>query len=114
MRYAMMKRTTNWMPPVRQKRSQNAGVAYTLVDDVPRVVDVLMSFPSLTESEFDSPLRVLTIRPHAQGRIHWTMVSVSGRSTRPTPVASLSILFAHHLRLHLSERIKARLLAVQW
>src|SRR5215472_19131536 len=60
MRYAMMKRTTNWIPPVRHKRSQNAGVAYTLVDDVPRVVDVLMRFSSLTESEFESPLRVLT------------------------------------------------------
>src|SRR5215469_2136168 len=60
MRYAMTKRTTNWMPAVRHKRSQNARVAYTLVDDVPGLVDVLMRFPSLTQGDFESPPRVLT------------------------------------------------------
>ena len=35
-------RRTNWMPPVRHKRSQNAEVVYTLLDDVMVVVDALM------------------------------------------------------------------------
>src|SRR5437660_4425911 len=41
MTYAMMKKTTKWMPLWRHKRSQKAGVVYGLVDAV-AAVDVLM------------------------------------------------------------------------
>jgi hypothetical protein len=40
--YAMMNKTTNWMPLVRHKRSQNPRVVYTLVDEGMAVVDALM------------------------------------------------------------------------
>lgn len=43
------------MPAVRHKRSQNAGVVYTLVDEVMAVVDALMRTSSRTEAEFGSP-----------------------------------------------------------
>jgi hypothetical protein len=52
MTYAMMKKTTKLMPLMRHKRSQNAGVVYTLVDDE---VDAVMRISSRTESEFGSP-----------------------------------------------------------
>src|SRR6202048_2274184 len=48
MAYAMMNKTTNWMPLKRHKRSQNAGVAYTLVDELVAVVDALMTTSSNT------------------------------------------------------------------
>ena len=46
---AMMNKPTNWMPLVRHKRSQNAGVVYTLVDEVMAVVDALMRTSSRSE-----------------------------------------------------------------
>jgi len=46
MTYAMMKRPTDWMPLERHKRSQNAGVLYTLVDEVVAIVDALMRISS--------------------------------------------------------------------
>src|ERR1700730_7429762 len=49
MTYAMMNRPTDWMPLDRHKRSQNAGVAYTLVDDTVAVVDALMRISSPTQ-----------------------------------------------------------------
>src|SRR6266404_8471654 len=55
MTYAMMKQTRNWMPPVRQKRSQNALVVYTLGDEVLAMVDALMRISSRIEGEFGSP-----------------------------------------------------------
>src|SRR2546421_5933519 len=54
MTYAMMKQTRNWMPPVRQKRSQNALVLYALGDEVLAMVDALMRISSRTEGEFGS------------------------------------------------------------
>jgi hypothetical protein len=36
MRYAMINRPTDWMPLERHKRSQNAGLVYTLVDALMR------------------------------------------------------------------------------
>jgi hypothetical protein len=44
MTYPMMKSPRDWMPAERHKRSQNAGVVYTLVDEVLAVVDALMGF----------------------------------------------------------------------
>src|SRR6202022_580537 len=38
--YAMMNKTTNWMPLVRHKRSQNPPVVYPLVDEVMAVGDI--------------------------------------------------------------------------
>src|SRR5215510_5898525 len=56
------KKPTNWMPLVRHKRSQNALVVYTLVDEgaTPRpaagsVLDGLMRISSRTEDEFSKP-----------------------------------------------------------
>jgi hypothetical protein len=46
MTYAMMKRPTDCMPLDRHKRSQNAGVVYTLVDKLVAVVDALMRISS--------------------------------------------------------------------
>src|ERR1700704_2209814 len=40
--YAMMNKTTNWMPLVRHKRSQNPRVVYMLVDEVMAAGDALM------------------------------------------------------------------------
>src|ERR1700674_1048974 len=54
MTYETMKKTTNWRPLVRHKRSQNTGVMYALVDEVAGVVDALMSISSRTEDEFGS------------------------------------------------------------
>src|SRR5260221_13361882 len=51
----MMKSPTDWMPAVRHRRSQNAGVVYALVDEVTAVVDALMRISSRTEYEFGSP-----------------------------------------------------------
>src|ERR1700730_4754835 len=51
----MMKSPTDWMPAVRHRRSQNAGVVYALVDEVTAVVDALMRISSRTECEFGSP-----------------------------------------------------------
>jgi hypothetical protein len=45
----MMKHRMDWIPPVRHKRSQNAGVLYTLVDEVMAVVDALMRISLRTE-----------------------------------------------------------------
>ena len=42
------------MPPVRQKRSQNALVLYALGDEVLAMVDALMRISSRTEGEFGS------------------------------------------------------------
>ncbi len=42
MMYAMMKQPMDWMPAVRHKRSQNARLVSTLVDEVIALVDVLM------------------------------------------------------------------------
>ena len=42
----MMNKATNWMPLVRHKRSQNAGVAYTLADEALAGVDALMTISS--------------------------------------------------------------------
>src|ERR1700751_3787185 len=50
----MMKSPTDWMPAVRHRRSQNAGVVYALVDEVTAVVDALMRISSRTECEFGS------------------------------------------------------------
>src|ERR1700730_3918952 len=50
-----MKRTTNWMPLARHKRSQNTLVVYTLVDGGLAMVDALMRLSSRTEGEFRSP-----------------------------------------------------------
>jgi hypothetical protein len=44
------------MPLTRHKRSQNAGVVYTLVDAVLAVVDALMRISSRIEDEFGSPV----------------------------------------------------------
>jgi hypothetical protein len=44
----MTNRPTDWMPLERHKRSQNAGVVYTLVE-IGAVVDALMRFSSETE-----------------------------------------------------------------
>jgi hypothetical protein len=46
MTYAIMKKTTKWMPLWRHKRSQNAGVVYTLVDGVLAKVGALMRISS--------------------------------------------------------------------
>src|SRR6267378_6748880 len=51
----MIKSPTDWMPAVRHRRSQNAGVVYALVDEVTAVVDALMRISSRTECEFGSP-----------------------------------------------------------
>jgi hypothetical protein len=45
MKYAMMKQPMDWIPPVRHKRSQNAGVVYALVDDE-AMLDALMRISS--------------------------------------------------------------------
>jgi hypothetical protein len=42
----MTKKKMDWMPPVRHKRSQNAGVAYTLGGEVMAVVDALTRISS--------------------------------------------------------------------
>src|SRR4030088_1156708 len=48
--YATMKQRTDWMPAVRHKRSQNAGVVETLAEGgLP--VDVLMRISFRTESD---------------------------------------------------------------
>jgi hypothetical protein len=46
-----MNRTTNWMPLVRHKRSQNAGVAYALVDAGTAVVGALTKTSARTRGE---------------------------------------------------------------
>src|SRR5437899_2038553 len=51
----MMRKTTKLIPLWRHKRSQNAGVVYTLVDEVLAMVDALMTFSFRTEGEFGSP-----------------------------------------------------------
>jgi hypothetical protein len=40
--YPTMKQRADWIPAVRHKRSQNAGVVYTLLDDIMAVVDTLI------------------------------------------------------------------------
>src|SRR5712691_6464845 len=52
MMYAMMNKTTNWMPLVRHKRSQNPRVVYTLVDEVMAVEDAVTRISFRTEGEF--------------------------------------------------------------
>src|SRR5712671_4404799 len=51
----MMKSPTDWMPAVRHRRSQNAGVVYALVDEVIAGVDALMRISSRTCGECGSP-----------------------------------------------------------
>jgi hypothetical protein len=46
-----MNKKMDWMPPVRHKRSQNAGVVYTLVDDVMAVVDALIKISFRPEGD---------------------------------------------------------------
>src|ERR1700730_3947010 len=48
--YATMKQRTDWMPAVRHKRSQNAGVVYTLAEEVVPV-DALMRISFRTKSD---------------------------------------------------------------
>src|SRR5438094_8756965 len=50
MMYATMKQRTDWIPAVRHKRSQNAGVVWTLAEEVVPV-DVLMRISFRTESD---------------------------------------------------------------
>src|ERR1700730_17559786 len=72
MTYAMMKQTRNWMPPVRQKRSQNALMVYTLGDEVLATGDALMRISSRTEGEFGSPAAL--VAAHC-GMTMWVMCS---------------------------------------
>src|SRR6267378_4574004 len=46
MRYAMMDKPMDWIPLVRQKRSQNPRVANRLVDEVIGVVEVVLKLAS--------------------------------------------------------------------
>src|SRR5262245_36153639 len=46
MTYARTKRPTDWSPLERHKRSQNAEVVYTLVDEGRAVLDALMRVSS--------------------------------------------------------------------
>src|SRR6185295_6048975 len=55
-----MNKPTDWRPAVRHRRSQNAGVVYTLADEVPTAVDALMR---LSFSLIDRLLR-----PQRRGR----------------------------------------------
>jgi len=47
----MIKKKMDWMPPVRQKRSQNAAVVYTLVDEIMAVGDALMRISPRTKGD---------------------------------------------------------------
>src|SRR6266699_1028225 len=54
MPYPMMKSPTDWMPAVRHKRSQNAGVVYALVDEVLVVLAVFITLVLMASSCFVS------------------------------------------------------------
>jgi hypothetical protein len=43
----MTKKTTKLMPLMRHRRSQNAGVTYTLVDEAVGVMDAPMTIPRI-------------------------------------------------------------------
>src|SRR5260370_42489406 len=60
----MMKSRRDRMPAERHKRSQNAPVVYTLVDEaLPAVDDALMGISSRTEGEFGSPAALRRFAP---------------------------------------------------
>jgi hypothetical protein len=65
MMYAMMNKPMDWIPLVRQKRSQKPRVANTLVDEVIAVVDVLMLAPPLRcdTLSYNSRLAAMTTFP---------------------------------------------------
>ncbi len=52
MAYPMMKSPSDWIPAERHNRSQNAGVAYTLVDLAMTAVDAFMRISSLVVLNF--------------------------------------------------------------
>jgi hypothetical protein len=51
----MTNKTTKLMPLARHRRSQKAGVEYTLGDAVPTVVDALMTTSGLTGPRSEDP-----------------------------------------------------------
>src|SRR4051812_3232684 len=75
MRYAMMNKTTNWMPLVRHKRSQNPRVVYPLVEEAMAVVDALMrailsKWASVAEGEGRWPGSVFSAHVGNRVRTH--------------------------------------------
>jgi hypothetical protein len=64
-----MNKKMDWMPPVRHKRSQNAGVVYTLADDVMAVVDSLIRISFRPEGDM-KPRRRL-VKSEAIRRYFW-------------------------------------------
>src|SRR5258708_20025152 len=65
MMYAMINKPMDWIPLVRQKRSQKPRVANTLVDEVIAVVDVLMLAPPFRcdTLSYNSRLAAMTTFP---------------------------------------------------
>jgi hypothetical protein len=51
--YAMMNNTTNWMPAVRHKRSQNPAVAYPLPDELDALIVPLSELKPNSEARDD-------------------------------------------------------------
>src|ERR1700722_7891911 len=68
--YPMMKSPRDWMPAERHKRSQNAGVVYTLVDEVLATLDALMRISSWIEIKVNSEARppVFSTMRQCEGR----------------------------------------------
>src|SRR3989442_5945137 len=58
MAQAMTKKTTNWMPAVRHRRSQNAGLVTPADEVVAATVVALKEISSRTEGELESTRRV--------------------------------------------------------
>src|SRR5262245_50249027 len=82
MAYAMMNNATDWIPAVRHKRSQNAGVAYGLADTTAAVLDALMVIGSsgVALLALSICLALPVLEPGACRCIHCTLVSVFVRT----------------------------------
>src|SRR5262245_28480956 len=81
MTYARTNNPTDWMPAVRHKRSQNAGVAYGLVDGAAIVLDALMMILLGVEAAPFSSSGLTPMKPHARARAYETKVSISQKKS---------------------------------